>query len=53
MKAYLKSFFFIGSLAFGSVSATELNIYSHRHYDSDAILFKQFSEETGNQGKRR
>ena len=47
MKAYLKSFFVIGSLAFGSVSATELNIYSHRHYDSDAILFKQFSEETG------
>lgn len=47
MKAYLKSFFSIGLLAVASVSAGELNIYSHRHYNSDAILFKQFSEETG------
>ena len=30
-----------------SVSAAELNVYSHRHYDSDAVLFKQFTKETG------
>ena len=25
----------------------QLNIYSHRHYDSDKILFKKFTEQTG------
>ncbi len=25
----------------------EVNVYTHRHYDSDAKLFKQFTEETG------
>lgn len=47
MKSFLKSFFALGLLAAASVSAAELNVYSHRHYDSDAILFKQFTKETG------
>ncbi|MEM6820470.1 MAG: Fe(3+) ABC transporter substrate-binding protein [Verrucomicrobiota bacterium] len=25
----------------------EVNVYSHRHYDSDKILFEQFTEQTG------
>lgn len=25
----------------------EVNIYTHRHYDTDKLLFKQFEEETG------
>ena len=25
----------------------QINIYSHRHYDSDKILFKRFTEKTG------
>ena len=29
-----------------SVSAAELNVYSHRHSDSDAILFNQLTKET-------
>ena len=47
MKSFLKSSFALGLLAGVSVSAAELNVYSHRHYDSDAILFKQFTKETG------
>ena len=27
--------------------AAEINVYSHRHYDSDAILFAKFTKETG------
>jgi iron(III) transport system substrate-binding protein len=29
------------------VHAAEINIYSHRHYDSDAVLFEKFNKETG------
>ena len=46
-ESFLKSSFALGLLAGVSVSAAELNVYSHRHYDSDAILFKQFTKETG------
>ena len=28
-------------------SRAQLNIYSHRHYDSDKVLFKKFTEKTG------
>ena len=28
-------------------AASEVNVYSQRHYDSDKILFKQFEKETG------
>ncbi|WP_324172935.1 Fe(3+) ABC transporter substrate-binding protein [Sulfurimonas sp.] len=30
-----------------SLNANEVNIYSHRHYPSDEILFKKFTEKTG------
>lgn len=40
-----------GALAVGIVTssllASEVNVYSHRHYDSDKVLFKQFEEKTG------
>tara|TARA_S200000501_G_scaffold214753_1_gene201630 strand:- start:2756 stop:3775 length:1020 start_codon:yes stop_codon:yes gene_type:complete len=26
---------------------SDINVYSHRHYESDKILFKKFTEETG------
>jgi iron(III) transport system substrate-binding protein len=29
------------------VHAAEINVYSHRHYDSDAVLFEKFTKETG------
>ncbi len=32
---------------FISLSANEVNIYTHRHYPSDAILFKKFTQKTG------
>lgn len=32
---------------FHSSLNAEINIYSHRHYDSDKILYKAFTEETG------
>lgn len=32
---------------FTALSANELNIYTHRHYPSDEILFKTFTEKTG------
>ena len=30
-----------------SLMANEINVYSHRHYDSDKMLFKTFEEKTG------
>ena len=30
-----------------STLIAEINVYSHRHYDSDKILFKRFTKETG------
>jgi len=36
------------ALMAGVLSAVaEVNVYSHRHYDSDKILFNQFTKETG------
>lgn len=29
------------------IASTEVNVYSHRHYDTDKKLFKMFEEETG------
>ena len=34
-------------LASSFLTASEVNVYSHRHYDSDKILLKQFEEKTG------
>ncbi len=36
-----------GSAFASSALANEVNIYSARHYDSDEILYKAFTEETG------
>ena len=47
MKKFLKSFLALALLAGATASAAELTVYSHRHYDSDAVLFKQFTKETG------
>ncbi len=47
MKSFLKLSLGLNFLFSISVCAAELNVYSHRHYDSDAILFKQFTEKTG------
>lgn len=33
-------------IASASISA-QINLYTHRHYDSDKILFKKFTKETG------
>lgn len=30
-----------------NLAAGELNIYSHRHYDADKIVFERFTQETG------
>ena len=46
MKLILTSLL-LGLLAGFSASAAELNVYSHRHYDSDAVLFDRFTKETG------
>lgn len=35
------------SLVTSTMMASEINIYSHRHYDSDKALFKAFEEKSG------
>lgn len=39
----------IGSILLASslFAASEVNVYSQRHYDSDKLLFKKFEEKTG------
>ena len=37
----------VGFTANMMIHAAEINVYSHRHYDSDKILFTQFTKETG------
>ena len=46
MKSFLKLSLGLSFLLCVYTSAAEINIYSHRHYDSDAILFKQFTKKT-------
>lgn len=41
------AFALAGSAFASAASADELNIYSARHYDSDAALYQAFTEETG------
>lgn len=45
----MKILFFLISIIFSfiNVSATEVNIFSSRHYESDAELYKKFTEKTG------
>jgi iron(III) transport system substrate-binding protein len=33
--------------AFGGKSNKELNLYTHRHYDTDKVIIKEFEKETG------
>jgi iron(III) transport system substrate-binding protein len=43
---FLKTAFsFLALSAF--VYAAQVNVYSHRHYDSDRLLFERFTEQTG------
>ncbi len=35
------------AILFISLHANEVNIYTHRHYPSDKILFKKFTQKTG------
>ena len=45
---YLKYFKLLITLSlFYSFTFSELNIYTHRHYDSDKALFKKFTDKTG------
>ena len=39
--------FILAFLSIGSLSATELNLFTTRHYDSDVEIFKVFTKETG------
>ena len=45
MKSLFIIFLFLSAGLF--VHAAEINVYSHRHYDSDAVLFEKFTKETG------
>ena len=47
MKKHCKIIFISMIGIFYSSLNAEINIYSHRHYDSDKILYKAFTEETG------
>ncbi|MBL6786281.1 MAG: extracellular solute-binding protein [Candidatus Pelagibacter bacterium] len=45
----MKIFIFLISIIFffSNVSATEVNIFSSRHYDSDKEIYKKFTSQTG------
>jgi len=34
-------------MAAPTLAAEEVNVYTHRHYDADRLLFEQFTEKTG------
>ncbi len=44
IKQILLSFFILTNFVFAS---NEVNVYSHRHYDTDKQLYKMFEEKTG------
>ena len=46
-KAKLAASALATTLAATSVSASEVNLYSARHYDSDQAIYNAFTEETG------
>ena len=37
----------VSTLAAGFLSAAEITLYSHRHYESDDALYKKFTDKTG------
>lgn len=43
----IKNILILLLLAASSLMAAEVNIYSHRHYDTDQVLYDQFEKETG------
>jgi len=45
MKKFLAGMALAASAA--CMAGEEVNVYTHRHYDSDAVLFKQFEVQTG------
>ncbi|MGM0534223.1 MAG: extracellular solute-binding protein, partial [Campylobacterota bacterium] len=49
MRSFLtKGLLAVSALAFSStLFANEVNLYSHRHYDSDKQLYKEFEQQTG------
>ena len=46
-KAKLMAATLTAAMAAASVSASEVNLYSARHYDSDQAIYNAFTEETG------
>jgi iron(III) transport system substrate-binding protein len=44
---FLRATLLVFCLSTSSLLQAQLNIYSHRHYDSDKILFKKFTDQTG------
>lgn len=44
---FKKFLFTLSILITSSLFSNEVNVYSHRHYDTDKKLFKMFEEETG------
>ena len=42
-----KLFTILLTIFFGMNLQAQINIYSHRHYESDKILFKKFTDQTG------
>jgi len=44
---YIRGFYLIIIIYSVSLNANEVNIYTHRHYPSDRILFKEFTKQTG------
>lgn len=43
----LKKLLSLGLLASFAVATSEVNVYTHRHYDTDKQLFKMFEDKTG------
>jgi iron(III) transport system substrate-binding protein len=41
------SFILVGILAVESIFASEVNLYTSRHYDTDDVLYEDFTSETG------
>ncbi len=40
-------FLLLSLILFNELSANEINLFTTRHYDSDTIIFKEFTDQTG------
>lgn len=47
IKIGIKTAVVLAIWAFGAFAKEEVNVYSHRHYEADKILFAQFEKQTG------